>query len=127
MRALRFALAGALAAGLLAAALLVTPAVAQEKMPDEKWSFDRLFGTFDLAAAQRGFQIYSNVCSNCHSMQYLHYRDLSGIGLDDAQIKAIAAAVTVPSGLDDQGNPKTGPATPGSQFRSPFANETAAR
>jgi ubiquinol-cytochrome c reductase cytochrome c1 subunit len=127
MGALRFALTGALAAGLLAAPLLVTPAVAQEKMPNENWSFDRLFGTFDLAAAQRGFQIYSSVCSNCHSMQYLHYRDLSGIGLDADQIKAIAAGITVPSGLDDQGNPKEGPATPASQFKSPFANEKAAR
>ncbi len=96
-------------------------------MPNEKWSFEKIFGTFDLAAAQRGFQIYSNVCSNCHSMQYLHYRDLTGIGLDTDQIKAIAAAVTVPQGLDDQGNPKDGPANPGSQFRSPFANENAAR
>ena len=96
-------------------------------MPNENWSFDRLFGTFDLAAAQRGFQIYSNVCSNCHSMQYMHYRDLSGIGLDADQIKAIAAGITVPSGLDDQGNPKEGPATPASQFKSPFANDKAAR
>ena len=86
-----------------------------------------MFGTFDLAAAQRGFQVYSNVCSNCHSMQYLHYRDLSGIGLIADQIKAVAAAVTVPSGVDDQGNPKEGPASPASQFRSPFPNENAAR
>lgn len=112
----------------LLAGLAVTPAVAQEEpMPHENWSFERIFGTFDLAAAQRGFQIYSNVCSNCHSMQMLHYRDLSGIGLDADQIKAVAAGVTVPAGLDDQGNPKEGPATPASQFKSPFANEKAAR
>ena len=66
------------------------------------------------------------MCSNCHSLQYLHYRDLSGIGLDEEQIKAFAAGVTVPSGTDDQGNPKDGPATPASQFRSPFANTKAA-
>jgi ubiquinol-cytochrome c reductase cytochrome c1 subunit len=124
MRKLRAVLAGALAAGLL----LAVPAVAQESpMPNEKWSFEHLFGTFDLAAAQRGFQIYSTVCSNCHSMQYLHYRDLTGIGLDAEQVKAIAAGITVPSGLDDQGNPKDGPATPASPFKSPFANEKAAR
>jgi len=123
MRKLRSLLAGGFAAALLAA-----PAFAQESpMPREKWSFDSPFGTFDLAAAQRGFLVYSQVCSNCHSMEYLHYRDLSGIGLDEAQIKAIAAAVTVPQGLDDQGNPKEGPATPANQFRSPFANEKAAR
>jgi ubiquinol-cytochrome c reductase cytochrome c1 subunit len=128
MGKLRSVLAGALIAGSLTATAL-TPAVAAEEspMPNEKWSFERLFGTFDLAAAQRGFQVYSNVCANCHSMQLVHYRDLSGIGLEADQVKAIAAAVTVPSGTDDQGNPKDGPATPASQFKSPFANEKAAR
>jgi ubiquinol-cytochrome c reductase cytochrome c1 subunit len=129
MRKLRTLMAGIFAAGLLTAPLLTATAMAQEEgpMPNEKWSFSGLFGTFDLAAAQRGFQVYSSVCANCHSMQYLHYRDLSGIGLDPDEIKAIAAAVTVPLGVDDQGNPKEGPATPGSQFKSPFANENAAR
>jgi ubiquinol-cytochrome c reductase cytochrome c1 subunit len=118
---------------LLAAALLVgaatAPALAQEAPtpPAQRWSFDGPFGTFDLAAAQRGFQVYSEVCSLCHSMQYLHYRDLAGIGLTDDQIKAIAAAVTVPQGVDDQGQPREGPATPASQFRSPYPNEQAAR
>jgi ubiquinol-cytochrome c reductase cytochrome c1 subunit len=128
MRPLRSILAGIFAPAIIATTLLAAPAMAQEEaMPNEKWTFDRVFGTFDLAAAQRGFQIYSAVCSNCHSMQLLHYRDLSGLGLEPEQIKAIAAAVTVPSGTDDQGNPKDGPATPASQFKSPFANEKAAR
>lgn len=116
------------AAGLSTASLLASPARAQDNpLLHQNWSFDRLFGTFDLAAAQRGFQIYSNVCSNCHSMQLLHYRDLTGIGLNADQVKAVAAGVTVPQGTDDQGNPKDGPATPASQFKSPFANEKAAR
>ncbi len=85
--------------------------------PAQHWSFDGLFGTYDLAAAQRGFQVYSEVCSVCHSMQYLHYRDLAGIGLTEDQIKAIAAAVTVPQGLNDQGDPKEGPGTPADQFK----------
>jgi ubiquinol-cytochrome c reductase cytochrome c1 subunit len=128
MAKLRSLLTGAFATALLVAPMLPTGASAQETpMPNEKWSFERLFGTFDLAAAQRGFQIYANVCTNCHSMEMLHYRDLSGIGLNGEQIKAIAAGITVPSGLDDQGAPKDGPATPASQFKSPFANEKAAR
>ncbi len=126
MRIVKSFLAGA-AAVALTAAVTVAPAKAQEPMPNERWSFMSAFGAFDMAALQRGFQVYSQVCSNCHSMQQLHYRDLSGIGLDPAQIKAVAAAVTVPQGLDDQGNPKDGPATPASQFRSPFPNDVAAR
>jgi ubiquinol-cytochrome c reductase cytochrome c1 subunit len=110
-------------------AALASQANAQpaEPLPNVHWSYQSVFGTFDLAAAQRGFQIYSQVCSNCHSMHLLHYRDLSGIGLNEDQIKAVAAGFTVPQGLDDQGNPKEGPALPANQFRSPFPNDAAAR
>jgi ubiquinol-cytochrome c reductase cytochrome c1 subunit len=123
------ALGGLAAAGLGAADLATAQAVAQEtpELPHQQWSWQGPFGTFDLAAAQRGFQVYSEVCSTCHSMKELHYRDLAGIGLTPEQIQAVAAAVTVPQGLDDQGQPKEGPGTPGSQFRSPFPNEQAAR
>jgi ubiquinol-cytochrome c reductase cytochrome c1 subunit len=129
MRPLRSLLTGAFAAALIAGGLMASPAMAQEtdEMSHQKWSFNSIFGTYDLAAAQRGFSVYSQVCSNCHSMTLLHYRDLTGIGLEPDQIKAVAAAVTVPQGTDDQGNPKDGPATPANQFRSPFANDKAAR
>jgi len=126
MRSLRFVVVGAFAA-LLSTALVPVCAVAQEEpLPHETWSFERPFGSFDLAALQRGFQVYSQVCANCHGMQQLHYRDLAGIGLTEDQIKAVAANVTVPQGLDDQGNPKEGTATPANQFRSPFPNDKAA-
>ena len=118
-----------LAAGAVLAALAALPARAQEAPtpPHQEWSWDGIFGTFDLASAQRGFQVYSEVCANCHSMHLLHYRDLGGIGLKPAEVKAIAASVEVPQGLDDQGNPKNGPGTPASQFHAPFANDIAAR
>jgi ubiquinol-cytochrome c reductase cytochrome c1 subunit len=111
---------------LLALAVLTwmaAPAYAQGEAPTppaQQWSFQGPFGSFDLAAAQRGFQVYSEVCSVCHSLEYLHYRDLRGIGLTADQIKAVAAAVTVPQGLDDNGDPKEGPATPADQFKSPY-------
>jgi cytochrome c1 len=101
--------------------------MAETPMPQQKWSFDGVFGTVDLASAQRGFQVYKEVCSACHSMKFMHYRDLAGLGLNETQIKAIAASVTVPQGLNDQGEPKEGPGTPASQFRSPFPNDLAAR
>jgi ubiquinol-cytochrome c reductase cytochrome c1 subunit len=124
MRALRRLLAAAALAGVAA-----SPVLAQEAPtpPAQSWSFNGPFGTYDLASAQRGFQVYSEVCSVCHAMQYLHYRDLAGIGVPDDQIKAIAAEVTVPHGLDDQGNPKEGPGTPADTFKLPFPNEQANR
>jgi ubiquinol-cytochrome c reductase cytochrome c1 subunit len=120
-----------IAAAALACALgAVAPAARAQDMselPKQDWSFNGPFGAFDLATVQRGFSVYMNVCSNCHSMHLLHYRDLSGIGLSADQIKAVAAGVQVPLGLDDQGQPLEGPGTPASQFRSPFPNEKAAR
>jgi ubiquinol-cytochrome c reductase cytochrome c1 subunit len=128
MRGLRSLVAAGLVAT-LSTALIAAPAKAQEAPtpPAQKWSFDGLFGTYDLAGAQRGFQVYSEVCANCHSLHLLHYRDLTGIGLSANDIKAIASDVTVPQGLNDDGTPKEGPATPANQFRSPFPNDLAAR
>ncbi len=95
--------------------------------PSQSWSFKGVTGTFDKAAARRGFQIYAESCANCHSMTYLHYRDLAGIGLTDAQIKDYAASVNVPAGIDSQGNMVTRPGTPASTFRAPFVSADAAR
>ncbi|HVZ08756.1 cytochrome c1 [Rhodopila sp.] len=118
-------------APLAIAPLAIAPSAAQAAeesvtLPNERWSFEGPLGAFDLAAAQRGFQVYSQVCSNCHSMQYMHFRMLSGIGLNPEQIKAVAATFTVPLGLNDEGQPKEGPGLPSSQFRSPFPNAIAA-
>jgi len=113
-----------LAAGLFAAAL---PARAQEeKLPNEKWSFSGIFGGLDLAAAQRGFQVYNEVCASCHSMNLLHYRDLAGIGLPEADIKAIAASKTMPGPLDDNGDDTTRPGLPSDVFKAPYKNDKAA-
>ena len=117
-----------LALALFASAVMAAPAVAQEiKLPHVKWSFDGPFGSYDRASAQRGFQVYKEVCSNCHSMKLLSYRDLHGLGFDDAQVKALASQFTVPGGTNDQGEPIERPALPADHFRSPFPNDKAAR
>ena len=60
-------------------------------IPDTKFSFDGIFGTYDRASAQRGFQVYKEVCSACHSLRLLSYRNLRELGLTEAQVEAIAA------------------------------------
>lgn len=51
-----------------------------------------LFGSYDnQQQLQRGFQVYKEVCSNCHSLTHVAFRDLKGIGYDEAQIKKIAS------------------------------------
>jgi ubiquinol-cytochrome c reductase cytochrome c1 subunit len=118
-----------IAAALLAGAALAAPARSADSeaaLPGVNWSFSGLFGTFDRAAAQRGFMVYDTVCANCHALRQAYYRDLAGIDLSEDQIKAIAAAKTVPD-LDDSGQPTDRPALPSDHFRSPFPNDRAAR
>jgi ubiquinol-cytochrome c reductase cytochrome c1 subunit len=119
-----------LLAGFALVALAGTQVRAEETVPPYppvKWSFEGPFGTFDRAAAQRGFQVYNEVCSACHSMKYMSYRNLAGIGISPEQIKAIAASKTVPGDLDDDGKPTTRPGLPSDAFASPFPNDKAAR
>ena len=118
---------------LLAAALLLAcaaPALAQEAEvapPRQSWSFDGVFGTYDRAALQRGFQIYSEVCSNCHAMSLLRYRDLAALGYKEEEIKAIAAQKQVTAGPNDQGEMFQRPAQPADNFVPPFPNDQANR
>lgn len=116
----------------LVLATLAVPALAQHEheevgLPQEKWSFNGPFGTFDRAAEQRGFQVYKEVCSNCHSMKLLYYRDLHAIGLSEEQVKAVAAEATISGGTDDSGQPVDRPGLPSDHFKSPFPNDKAAR
>ena len=121
-----------LAVAVLAAALAL-PGLARavetepEALPDMSWSFSGPFGTFDRASEQRGLQVWQGVCANCHSMKEAYYRNLEGIGLSPEQVKAFAAGIEVAGGTDDSGQPVERPALPSDHFRSPFANDKAAR
>lgn len=122
------ALAGVMLAGLASApAALTQEHHEQAPLPKQSWSFNGPFGTFDRAAMQRGFQVYKEVCSNCHGMKELYYRNLSSIGLSEAQVRAVAASVTVPGGTNDSGEPVERAGLPSDHLRSPFANDKAAR
>jgi len=90
---------------------------------------DGPFGKFDNQQVQRGFQIYSEVCSACHSLNLVSFRDLKGIGYNDAEIKKIASdwKTQVPSINPDTGEAATRKALPSDHFPSPFPNEIAAR
>jgi ubiquinol-cytochrome c reductase cytochrome c1 subunit len=96
---------------------------------DIAFSFDGPFGTYDRRQLQRGFQVYKEVCSSCHSLNYVAFRNLEELGYGEAEVKAIAERwqVEVPD-ID----PKTGEATtrkaiPADHFPSPYPNEVAAR
>ena len=93
-----------------------------------KWSFKGLTGKFDRASLQRGFQVYKEVCSSCHSMQYLSYRNLGEAGgpeFSTEEVKAIAASVEIEDGPDSQGEMFTRPGRPSDKFKSPYPNVNA--
>ncbi|HZU90630.1 MAG TPA: cytochrome c1 [Stellaceae bacterium] len=90
------------------------------------WSFAGIFGTYDPAALQRGFQVYKQVCSACHRLAHLTYQDLAALGYSEAEIKAIAAQYQVTAGPNDKGEMFKRPAQPADTFVGPFPNDEAA-
>jgi ubiquinol-cytochrome c reductase cytochrome c1 subunit len=91
------------------------------------WPFTGVFGHFDRAAAQRGLQIYRQVCSNCHSLKYIAFRNLEALGYSEDQVKAIAAQYEITDGPNDQGEMYKRPGKPSDYFPPPFPNAQAAR
>ena len=93
------------------------------------WSFKGLFGKFDRASLQRGYQVYTEVCAACHSMKYLSYRNLSEKGgpeFSEAQAKAIAASFEVIDGPNADGEMFTRPGKLSDKFVMPYENIKAA-
>ncbi|HCI48120.1 MAG TPA: cytochrome c1 [Rhodospirillaceae bacterium] len=95
--------------------------------PEVDFSFDGPFGTYDMIQLQRGFQVYRDVCSGCHSMSLLSYRNLGQLGFTEEEVRAIASNYTVTDGPNDEGEMFERAAEPKDRFVSPFANEAAAR
>jgi cytochrome c1 len=125
---------------LLVAFMLTAPAAAFAQAPQEhshetpppprlSWSFAGPFGKYDTAQLQRGLKIYKEVCSACHSMQMLSFRNLAdpgGPGYSDGQVAALASEYKIKD-LDDSGQPTEREGRPADYFPSPFPNEAAAK
>ena len=97
------------------------------ELPDEEWSFKGLSGTYDRASLQRGFQVYQQVCAACHSMKYLSYRNLTDLGYNDDEVKAIASQYTIMDGPNDEGEMFERNRKPSDRFNDPYPNSAAAR
>ena len=87
------------------------------------------FGKFDNRQVQRGFQVYKEVCSACHSLKLVSFRDLAQIGYSEAEVKAIASqwALETPAPNPETGEMGTRKNLPSDRFPAPFANDIAAR
>ena len=88
-----------------------------------------IFGRFDRAQVQRGFQVYKEVCSGCHSLRLVSFRDLQQIGYSEPEVKAIATQwqIEQPSINGETGEPATRKNIASDRFPSPYPNEIAAR
>ncbi len=100
-----------------------------EEPKEVSFSSDGPLGKFDNAQLQRGFQVYKEVCSACHSLRLVSFGDLTGIGYTPGQVKTIATEWTQeqPTINPDTGEPATRKNLASDKFPAPFANETAAR
>ena len=93
-----------------------------------KWSFEGIFGTFDRASLQRGYQVYQEVCSGCHSVQHLSYRNLSEKGgpeFSTEEAKAIAAQFEVEDGPNSDGEMFMRTGRLSDKFVKPYPNVEA--
>lgn len=91
------------------------------------WPFEGVKGYVDNTAAQRGFQVYSQVCASCHSLSLVSYRNLMEIGFSEEEVKAIAAEAMMTDGPNAEGDMFERPGRISDRFKAPFANEQAAR
>lgn len=109
---------------------LASTVFANEEIPElkkENWPFDGPFGHVDKQSAQRGYQVYKEVCSACHSMNLIAFRNLEQIGFSENEVKALAAEYKITDGPNDDGDMYERPRTPSDALPAPFANENAAR
>jgi ubiquinol-cytochrome c reductase cytochrome c1 subunit len=116
--------------GLISTGLLVSVAshAAEEAVPLQRsWNHDGFFGTYDRGAAQRGFQVYREVCSGCHGLKYVAFRNLEVLGFTEDEVTAIAADYQITDGPNDEGEMFERPGKPSDHFPAPYANDEMAR
>ncbi len=104
------------------------PVKALHKHPQEiEWTTNGVFGKFDRKQMQRGFQVYKEICSACHSIHRVAFRDLAALGFSAPEIKAIAAGYDIATIDDKTGEPTTRKGLPADKFPLIYPNEIAAR
>ncbi|NWV18163.1 CY1 protein, partial [Origma solitaria] len=91
------------------------------------WGFGCLISSPPRRSVRRGFQVYRQVCSACHSMEYVAFRNLIGVTHTEAEAKALAEEVEVQDGPDENGEMFMRPGKISDYFPKPYPNAEAAR
>jgi len=95
--------------------------------PEYNWSHKGYLSAFDTASLRRGFEVYRQVCSSCHSLDYICYRNLVGVTHTEVQAKALAESVMVPDGPDEKGEMFQRPGKLSDRIKRPYPNDEYAR
>lgn len=90
------------------------------------FSWEGVFGQYDKPALKRGYQVFHDVCSNCHGLKLVAYRNLSAVGLTEDEIKTVAAERELPDVPNDEGMISPRPGRASDKYISPFPNDKAA-
>lgn len=97
-----------------------------EPLMKPAFSFNGFFGQYDKAELKRGFEVFHQVCSNCHGLRLVAYRNLADVGLTSDEIKAVAAERDIDDAPNDEGIVAKRAGRPSDKYISPFPNEKAA-
>nr|XP_003229107.2 PREDICTED: cytochrome c1, heme protein, mitochondrial [Anolis carolinensis] len=95
--------------------------------PSFPWSHSGPLSSLDHSSVRRGYQVYKQVCSACHSMEYLAFRNLIGVSHTEPEAKALAEEVEVQDGPDENGEMFMRPGKLSDYFPKPYPNPEAAR
>ncbi|GLC36765.1 hypothetical protein PLESTB_000785400 [Pleodorina starrii] len=120
---------GGILAGIFGASCVATASEVADGLhaPHYHWPHEGVLDSYDHASIRRGHKVYQQVCAACHSMQYLHWRQLVGVCYTEEEAKELAAETEVEDGPNDEGEMYTRPGRLFDAFPSPYANEQAAR
>lgn len=122
----KLVLSAFVAAGLMAAGGAQAASAQGPALMDPGFSWEGVFGRYDQAQLKRGFEVFNQVCSNCHGLGLVAYRNLAAVGLTEDEIKEVAAAREIPDLPDDEGVVKPRPGRASDKFINPFPNDKAA-
>ncbi|MGE5475080.1 MAG: cytochrome c1 [Bacteroidales bacterium] len=119
-------LSALIATGLAGASSAALANTGGEPLMKPEFSFNGFFGHYDQAQLKRGFEVYHQVCSNCHNLRLVAYRNLADVGLTPDEIKTVAAERDIDDAPNDEGIISKRQGRPSDKYIGPFANEKAA-
>ncbi|CAA7620055.1 cytochrome c1 [Magnetospirillum sp. UT-4] len=122
----KLVLSAIVAAGLTAVGGTAQASGGGEPLMKPGFSWEGVFGRYDKGELKRGFEVFHQVCSNCHGLRLVAYRNLAAVGLDQEEIKTVAAERELPDAPNDEGMVSPRPGRPSDKYIDPFPNEKAA-